>query len=299
MKRNTLTMVTGAVLLVIFGLLLFLFQVRKSEMAVVTTFGKVSGEYTRPGAYPKLPWPIQKVHKLDQRIQNFEDRFEEVLTPDGYNLLVNVYVGWQITEPKEFFPKFAGGSVAEAEKSLEAIVRSAKNEIVGQHPFAHFISTDAQQLQFAKIEGEMLAKIQQQVSTNQYGIEIKFLGIKKLGLPDSVTQTVFDRMKSERQVLVSKIENEGREEAEKIRSVAERDSAKLIAEAEGEATRIRGQGEAKAKESFAVFQQNPELANLIQKLSALELMLKEKTTLILDQNTPPLDLLNGAKDQKK
>jgi modulator of FtsH protease HflC len=298
MPRNTLTLITGTVLLLIFVLLLFVFQVRKTEVAVVTTFGKpTKREYTQAGAYFRLPWPIQKVHKLDQRIQNFEDRFEQSLTPDGYNLLVNVYLGWKISDPNQFFPKFAGGSVTEAEKALEAIVRSAKNEIVGKHPFSHFISTDPGELKFTEVEGEILEKVQQQIKANKYGIEIKFLGIKKLGLPENVTQTVFDRMKSERQVVVSRLENEGKEQAEKIRSAAERDSAKIITEAEAEATRIRGEGEAKARESYAVFQQNPDLATLILKLQALELMLKEKTTLILDQNTPPLDLLGGAKAQ--
>lgn len=291
MKRNTFTIVIGGLLLIIFGLLLFVFQVRQSEVAVVTRFGKPDRTKTEPGAYGRLPWPIEKVHKLDQRIQNFEDRFEETLTPDGYNLLVNVYVGWKISEPELFFPKFANGSIDEAEKSLEAIVRSAKNEIVGKHPFSHFISTNPDELKFTEIENEILAKVQQQVQENKYGIEIKFLGIKKLGLPESVTQTVFERMKSERQVLVSRIENEGKEQAERIRSTAERDSAKIIAEADAQATRIRGEGEAEAAKSFAVFQQNPDLANLILKLNALEQMLKEKTTLILDQNTPPLDLL--------
>lgn len=294
MKRNTFTIVIGALLLVIFGLLLFVFQVRQSEVAVVTRFGKPDRTVTTPGAYGRLPWPIEKVHKLDQRIQNFEDRFEETLTPDGYSLLVNVYVGWKVSAPELFFPKFANGSVEEAEKSLEAIVRSAKNEILGKHPFSHFISTDPKELKFAEIETQILEKVQQQVNANKYGVEVKFLGIKKLGLPESVTQTVFDRMRSERQVQVSRIENQGKEEAEKIRSHAERESAKIIAEAEAQATRIRGEGEAEAAKSFAVFQQNPELASLILKLNALEQTLKDKTTLILDQNTPPLDLLQKS-----
>jgi membrane protease subunit HflC len=291
MKRNLLTIITGAVLLIIFGLLLFTFQVRKSEVAVVTTFGKPTRPVTDPGIYFKWPWPVQKVHKLDQRIQNFEDRFEEVFTPDGYTLLANVYVGWKISDPTLFFPKFSGGSVAEAEKALEAIVRSAKNEAVGNHPFSHFISTDPKQLQFAKIEEEMLKEIQQQVAVNKYGVEIKFLGIKKLGLPENVTQNVFERMKSERQVLVSQIENEGKEQSEKIRSAAERDAAKTVAAAEAEATRIRGEGEAEAAKSMPVFQKNPELANLIVSLSALEQMLRDKTTLIFDQNTRPFEVL--------
>ena len=212
MKRNTLTILTGSVLLVIFGLLLFVFQVRKSEVAVVTTFGKPTKDRTEPGAYFKWPWPIQKVHKLDQRIQNFEDRFEEVLTTDGFTLLANVYVGWRITEPAQFFPRFAGGSVKEAEKAIEGIVRVAKNAVIGQHPLGHLISTDEKSLRFTEIEGEILKRVQDQVRVNNYGIEVAFLGIKKLGLPENVTQNVFERMKSERQLLIARIENEGKKQ---------------------------------------------------------------------------------------
>ena len=298
MKRNWLTLITGLLLLVIFGLLLFVFQVRKSEVAVVTTFGKPTGEFTEPGAYFKWPWPIQKVHKLDQRIQNLEDRFEEVLTPDGYNLLANVYIGWRISEPAKFYPRFPGGSVEEAESRIKDIVRNAKLATVGQHPFSDFISTNEKDLKFAQIEEEMLKKVQDQMKANNYGVVVEFLGIKKLGLPENVTQAVFDRMKSERQVLVSRIENEGREQASNIRSAAESEAAKTVAEAEAAATRIRAEGEAEAKKSFAVFQQNPEFANFILKLDALEQTLKEKSTIILDQNTPPLDLLKAPESRK-
>ena len=294
MKKSPITFAIGAVLMIIFVLLTFVFQVRKSEVAVVTTFGKVTDKKTEPGPYLKWPWPIQKVHKLDQRIQNFEGKFEETLTPDGYNLLAMVYVGWKISDPAQFFPKFANGSIPEAEKALEGLVRSAKNEIIGQHPFAHFISTNEKELKFTEIENEMLQKVQAQVRANNYGIEIKFLGIKKLGLPESVTQAVFDRMRSERTVLVSAIQFGGEEQAIKIRSSADRESARLLADADAEATRIRGAGEAAAAKSFAVFAQNPELANLILKLNALELSVREKTTLILDQGTPPFDLLNAS-----
>src|SRR5207248_9177752 len=124
---------------------------------------------------------------------------------------------WKISDPATFFPKFAGGSISEAEKTLEAVVRSAKNEVVGQHPFSDFISTDETKLKFAEIENEILKKAQTRVAANNYGLEIKFLGIKKLGLPESVTQNVFDRMQSERQVLVSKIQFEGEEQAIKIK----------------------------------------------------------------------------------
>ena len=149
MKKNPLNMAVGAVLIVIFALLLFLFQVRTSEVAVVTTFGKPTRQITDAGLYAKWPWPIQKVHKLDKRIQNFESKFDEALTPDGYNLLVAVYAGWRISEPAAFFPKFAGGSVTEAERALQEIIRDAKSAVIGQHPFNHFISVNAQELNTA------------------------------------------------------------------------------------------------------------------------------------------------------
>jgi len=288
-------MAVGAVLIIIFALLLFLFQVRTSEVVVVTTFGKVSQTYTEPGLKFKAPWPIQKVHRLDKRIQNFESKFDEALTPDGYNLLVAVYAGWRISEPAAFFPKFAGGSVTEAERALQEIIRDAKSAVIGQHPFKDFISVNPQELKFVEIESNILVRVQGRLLTNNYGIDVQFLGIKKLGLPESVTGEVFQRMSAERQVLVSKIESEGNARAANIRAEADRNAAKLISDAEAEALRIRGEAESKAAESLRTMNQEPELAKFLLSLTGLEMFLREKTTLILDQGTTPLDLLNPKK----
>ena len=295
MKRNFLTLIVGAVLIVIFTLLLFTFQVRISEVAVVTTFGAPTREITEPRSSPffKWPWPIQKVYKFDKRVQTFEDKLTEDLTADGNTLNTMVYVGWRITDPKTFFPKFAGGSVTEAEKTLEGILRSAKSGVVGRHPLSDFVNVDEKQLKFDAIENEIKTLVQSQLQANNYGIEIEFLGIKKLGLPESVTQAVFDQMTQERQRLVSKAQNEGEAEAQTIRSGADRKAAEMLAGAEGEATRIRGQGEAAALESLKTFERNPELANFILGLRALELSLKDRSTLILDQQTPPFNLLRS------
>jgi len=293
MKRNLLALTVAIVLVVIFGFLLFTFQVRTTEVAVVTTFGKPTRPITTPGFKVKWPWPIQRVHKFDQRVHNFESKFEQVLTPDGYNLLIMVYVGWNIKEPQSFFPRF-GDSIARAEETLEGLIRNAYSGVVGQHPFSHFISTDAKELKFVEIEDEMLQKIQADARANRYGIDIKFLGIKKLGLPESVTQLVFDRMKSERAVRENEIKYEGERQARAIRDAADLEGAKLLTEAEAQATRIRGEGEKNAAASLTVFQQNPALGEFLLKLNGLELFLKERTTLILDPNTPPLDLLIGT-----
>jgi membrane protease subunit HflC len=298
MKRNSLTMVIGALLILIFGLLLFTFQVRKSEVAVVTTFGKPTREIVEPGDYLpyfKWPWPIQRVYKFDKRVQNFEDRLTEGPTSDSFPLLTSVYVGWQITEPTNFFPRFAGAAaIAEAERLLERELGRAKIAAVGKHRLADFISPSSEANKFTQIEEEIRTGIQTQVKAHNYGLEIVFLGFKKLQLPESVTQSVFERMQSERKVLAEKSQADGEAEAQKIRSEAERKAAELLANAEGQATQIRGRGEAEAAKSLAVFQQNPRLANLIFGLNALQDSLKERSTLIFDQHTPPFDLFWGV-----
>lgn len=290
MKPNPLTFAIGLVLLVVVVFLLLAFQVRTTEVAVVTTFGKPTRPITEPGLKFKWPPPIQYVHKFDQRIHNFESKFEQVLTSDGYSLLVMVYAGWRIDEPQLFFPRF-GGSIARAEESLEGLVRNAYAGVVGKHPLSQFISTDEKELKVVEIEQEMLQKIQADVRANRYGLDVKFLGIKKLGLPESVTQLVFDRMKSDRALQEGKIRDEGMRVAEDIRSRANLKSAETLAEADAEATRIRGLGQSEAAKSLKTFEQDPKLAEFLLKLDGLEAFLKEKTTLLLDEHTSPLDLL--------
>src|SRR6267378_5090607 len=242
MKRNTLTLTIGLLLLLIVFLLLFVFQVRKSEVVVITTFGKPTREYTEPGAYFKWPWPIQMVHRFDQRVQNFEDKLTEGLTRDSFNLLTSVYVGWRITEPTNFFPKFAGTAnpIPEAEKVLDRLLGNAKSAVVGKHPLSDFVSATDNGTNFVAIENEILQALQGQVRANNYGLDIEFLGLKKVQLPESVTQSVFERMTSERKLLADRSQFEGEAEASKIRSEAERKAAEMLAAADGQATAIRG-----------------------------------------------------------
>jgi membrane protease subunit HflC len=97
-------------------------------------------------------------------------------------------------------------------------------------------------------------------------------------------------MTSERKLLADQSTASGEAEATKIRSEADRRAAEILSIAQGKATEIRGQGEAEAAKSLGVFQQNPELANFIFRLNALEDSIKDRTTLIFDPRTKPFDL---------
>jgi len=290
--RNPVTFVVGLVILLIFGSISFLFQVRESEVAFLTTFGKADEAVIKPGLRFKLPWPIQKVHRFDARVHNFEGKFEEAMTLDQRNILVLVYVGWRITEPQKFNRSFPGG-VDDAKRNLESLVRSAKNATVGTHNFSDFINTDPAKLKFDEIEKEILLQVAG-TAKEKFGLEVKSLGIKRLGFPESVTQKVFERMKEERQRLVKQFEGEGDRDATKIRSSAERERSEKLADAEAAATRSRGEAEKEAAKAYKTLEQNKELAVFLQKLASMEAIAKERTTLILDQNSSPFDLLRST-----
>jgi membrane protease subunit HflC len=292
MKQNKITLVTSGVLLVIFLCMLFTFQVRQTEVAVVTTFGRYSHSVTNAGFQWRLPWPVQKVYWFDNRLQTFETKIDQPITQDLISLLISVYVGWRITDPKLFLESF-NGDITKAEQTLEPIARNAQNGVIGKHRFGDLISTNHADLKFDQIEKAMFDAMQEGTKSN-YGLAIELLGIKQINLPDSITTTVFERMKKERETLVATYQSEGDREGKNIKAKADTAANDILARANAEKEKIIGQAEQKAAEYYAQFEKNPELAKFLFDLKAVEQSLKERSSLILGPQTPPFNLFNGA-----
>lgn len=296
-KKNPLTLLVGTLLLLIFVALLFCFQVRTTEVAVVTTFGKFSRSITEPGLYLRAPLPIQKIYKFDNRLQNFERKFEQTTTKDAKNLLITVFIGWKVTEPKVFLERFNGDTL-KAEQSLENLVRNAKNAVIGSYNFGDLISPDPKQVKFDAVEADILKELKASAQTT-YGVSVELVGIKQLGLPESITGKVFERMRAERDRLVKQFNGEGEAKSLEIRSDANRKRDELLAKADADSLRILGEAEAAASKDYAVFEQKPDLAVFLLQLKALVGSLKDRTTLVLDEKIPPLNLLNADKPAAK
>ena len=192
MKNNPLSILIGFVLLAIFGLLMFVYQVRTTEVAVVTTFGKPTDQKTEAGPYFQL-WPIQKVYKLDKRVRNLESLLQQSLTSDGYNVLVMTYAGWAVDSPGEFFPRFDRGSHAAAEVKLLEMLLNAQKQVIGRHPLRDLVNLDVEQIRFDQIEQEIHTVFHDQCKSQKYGIEVKFVRIKRLTLPPGNTEAVLAR----------------------------------------------------------------------------------------------------------
>ena len=208
--------------------------------------------------------------------------------------MITIYIGWKISDPEIFLKRF-DGDVTKAKQNLENLVRDAKNGVIGQHPFSDLISTQEDQLKFDEIEAEMLASIQPKAKEN-YGIEVEIVGIKQLGLPEAITGKVFERMREERQRLVLRYQGEGEARSIEIKAQADRERREILAEAEAKATIMMGEAEAEANKYYQEFEESPELAVFLLQLKALKAATAEKTTLILDPNTKPFNLLRGLGD---
>jgi membrane protease subunit HflC len=278
------------VIALIFAAALVAYQVRQTEVAVVTTFGKTTRTNFTPGLKLRLPWPIERVYKFDNRIHNYSKKYEQTTTSDGRIIIIEVFVGWRVADPGLFLERFHG-DLTSAESSLEGLVRDTKNSTVGRHPFSDFVSTE--KADFKSIEEEMLQGIKSKAA-EAYGIDIALLGIKQIGLPESITTKVFERMKAEREQLVRQYRGEGEAEALRIRSEADAEKERILAEAASEVETILGDAEARTAKELRTFEQNPELAVFLLKLRALEQSMKERATLVLDPRTVPFDLLQGA-----
>lgn len=288
-------MTVGAFLVIIFGFMLFTFQVRQTEVAIKTRFGKAGEASIGPGFHLRLPWPVNEVYKFDNRIQNSEWTFEETGTKEGKPILVKVFVTWKIKEPLKFYNSFSG-DLAEANEVLEGKVRSAQNAVIGMYAFNNLVTTNEEDLKLDAIEADMRDRVD--TDSEGDGIEIMMVGIKRLGIPESVTGAVFERMKAERQARIQEIEAEGERQAKTIKAEADLKANEILAEAEAQAIQIRGEAEAQAAKYFEVFKKNPELANFLFNQKALEGLLEDNATLILDPKTPPFNLLTQPNTDK-
>jgi membrane protease subunit HflC len=272
----------------ILGLYLVSFQVREIESALVTTFGKASREITQPGCYFKWPAPIQRVYKFDSRMRVFEGDLGETTTKGAVPIIVNTYVVWRIAEPLRFFN--AVGTVKEAEGKLLSQLSDTQNKVIGRYFFSEFVNSDRSKIKFEQIQSEMLADLKQTVRED-YGIEVKTLGIKQLKISEDVSKDVFERMSAERRRRTEATIAQGNAEATKIRTDADSKKTELLAAAEARAKAIRGQGDAEAAKYYKMLEADPELAMFLRDIEALKKILEKRSTIVLSADTEPFKLL--------
>jgi len=281
-------------LIVVFLSMLVVFQVRQTELAFVTRFGKPVRPITEPGLHVKWPDPIESVTRFDARMRLFEGDFAETTTRGAVPIIVKTYVVWRVADPLEFF-KSVGTSIASAETKLYNQVKDTQNRVIGQHTFGELVNSDPNQIRLPQIQEEMLADLKKSVE-KEYGMGIATLGIKQMKVSEDVTAKVFDRMKAARNLRTKATIAEGQAEAKAVESDARAKKEELLAVAEARAMDIRGKGDAEAAQYYKMLEQEPQFAMFLKNLEALRTMLKDRTTFVVPMDAEPFKLLKEVPD---
>ncbi len=293
--KNVSSLIFVVLVVVVLGFYMFTFQVRETEIALVTLFGDPVRTLDKPGLYLKWPTPINHVYKFDSRSYLYESVMEETNTRGGEPIIVTSYVIWSISDPLKYLESVQDKDGAE--KQLFSLLRNSQNTVIGQHYFSEFVNSNPEKIQFSSIEEQMLDSIEGPAE-EEYGINVRTVGIKQLGVSEKVTQEVFARMKADRQRKTEAILAQGSSQATAIRTEAESKKTEILAIAETHAQSIRGAGDAEAASYYKLLQEDPDFALFLRNIEALKTILSEKSTVVIDAETEPMELLKKVPDIK-
>ena len=293
------TLLLGFIVAAFFLVAIFSFQINETETAIVTTFGTPSDKPLEPGLHMRWPYPIQEVYRFDRRVRCFSGTIgkdgQETSTRDNQNIIVSIFINYRIVDAHKFYSSLV--TIPKGEAQLNTWMRGVTLEVFGRYNFGQLVNVDPQKMCLTEIQDKILNKLQKQ--TKSSGIEVSFVGINSLNIPESISKSVFDRMIKERKVEAEKFLAEGKSEAQKIRTATNRKRDDELAKATAKAKEIRAQGDANAAKYYATYKKSPELAAFLRKLDSLRTIMKSKTTLILDTNSAPFDVFKMDAEKLK
>lgn len=300
--RRPLVFILTAVFVLALASFTVTYTVRFTEAAVVTTFGRAGDSIERePGLRFKWPYPIQSVTKYDTRRRILQARSQTQQTADEYQVLVEAFCIWHVSDPLAFFRRFSNEGelssdhFAGAEKLLAGSLQGAVAQ-TSKYRLDELFTTAEAGSKLPELEGKILATLRAQrgdggQSWSDYGIEVVDVGIERVMLPEETTRAVFDRMAENRAKLVKELDSQGKSQADAIRSRAESDAQKILAFAERRASEIIAEGEREAARYFQEMSLEPEFAVFLRQLEMLKQAYGKRVTLVLPATMPGLELL--------
>lgn len=279
-------LVAGAVAL---GLLAdAIYFVDERQYAVVFQLGQIKGTGDEPGPHLKIPL-IQSVRYFDRRILALDKPPERFLTSEKKNVQVDFFVKWRIADVGRYY-RATGGLEAVALDRLEDIInRGLRNEF-GTRTIKQAVSGQRR---------EIVEALQRSASekVDDLGMALVDVQVKRIDLPDTVSESVYDRMRAERTRVASDLRARGAEAAEVIRAEADREREVILANAYREAEEKRGGGDAMAAEIYAnAFGRDEEFYRFYRSLEVYRNALTNgNDTLVLEPNSELFRYFKQAK----
>lgn len=229
-------------ILVAGGIALSLFTVDERQYAIKLRFGEIIETGYEPGLHVKVPF-VHNVVKYDDRILTRNNPTEEFLTLEKKNLKVDFYVKWRIIDPAQYYRAVAGDELTATNRLIEIIKDGIRGKFA-KRTVRQVVTADRREIMSDMMENASLAAA-------DLGIEVVDVRVKRLDLPDEVSDSVFNRMRQERARIAAQLRAEGAEEAERIRSEADKDRTVILAEAYRRSEEIRGEGDAESSAIYA------------------------------------------------
>ncbi|PCI08234.1 MAG: protease modulator HflC [Gammaproteobacteria bacterium] len=246
----------------VFGLLIWasVFTVDEREEAILFQFGEIIESDFEPGLHFKMPF-INNVRKFDNRILTIDQKPERFLTQEKKDLIVDSYVKWRITDVVQYFKTTQGDELTAGRLLYENINNGLRDEF-GKRTIQDIISGDRAQI---------MSLMTQQASSHAktLGIEVVDVRVKKVDYPTRVSNSVYQRMRAEREREARDFRSKGHEASERIQADADRQRTVLIAEAYRDSEIVRGEGDAVATEIYAkAFSKDREFYKFSRSLTA-------------------------------
>jgi len=264
-----------------------LFTVDQRQNAIVFQLGEVKEVVTHAGLHVK--WPlIQNVRTFDMRILTFDDpeplRF---LTSGNRPVLVDSFVKWRISDVRLYYVSVQGDELRAATRIKQTVAGSLRDEF-GVRSLHDVVSGQRE---------ELMARVRQKADADlkRIGVEVVDVRLKRVDLPQEVSESVFGRMQAERKRIANELRSTGAAEAERIRADADRQREITLAEAYRDAQRVKGEGDAKAAATYAAaFSQNPEFYSFYRSMEAYRATFRGKDLMLLEPNSEFLRYLRDS-----
>tara|TARA_B100001123_G_scaffold445922_1_gene598791 strand:- start:1871 stop:2752 length:882 start_codon:yes stop_codon:yes gene_type:complete len=274
-----LTMIIAGGLLLLFGIVTLssLYTVHQTEQALVLQFGDPRRVITDPGLHLKWPF-VENVEKLDRRILGFDAVPEEIIAVDQKRLVVDAFVRYRIVDPLQFYK--AVREQRTAEERLRTLLSSNLRRVLGSVPLTNLLTGER-----ASLMGDIRDLVNEQAG--ELGIEAIDVRIKRADLPEANNQAIYARMNTEREREAREFRAQGAEISQRIRSRADREKTVLLAEARKQSQILRGQGDGRRNRIFAdAFSTDPEFFAFYRSMEAYrEALGSNDTTLILSPDS--------------
>ena len=306
------------------ALLSSLFVIEEGERGIVLRFGRVlkdNNEIAKvyePGLHFRIPF-FDRVEILDAKIQTMDGRSDRFVTSEKKDVIIASYVKWRIEDFGQFYLATGGGNIGTAQtllgrkvtdvlrseigsREIKQIVSGPRNEdILPDSTDSDVVTTEAAK-EALEVDGErdMIMKNvlndTRKDAMEDLGIHVFDFRMKKINLPDSISRSIYDRMRAERESVARQFRSEGLEQAEVIRAQAELEVATILPEADKSARVTRGDADAKAAKIYAdAYNKDPEFFGFLRSLNAYRKSFSDKSDiLVLDPKSDFFKYMNQA-----